>query len=313
MTLHLIPASRRRFLQSTISGGVAALACRTADAAPSASSHHWAMLADTHIAGDPTTVVRGTNMFENLNRIIDEVIREDPLPRGAIINGDCAYLKGLPADYTALRRCVDRLLDADIPVHMTMGNHDDRAPFYTTFSDNESGESPVEGKHVAVLETDTANLFLVDSLKEVNVVTGQLGQSQLLWLHGALKQRSDKPAIVVGHHNPQYLPKGSEAKISGLADTEALIETLHGQPQVQAYMFGHSHNWKLDKTPGGLHLINQPPCAYVFNQARPNGWVRMTLGEDQFSLELRALDKSHPQHGEKHVLEHRMSATPAAP
>ena len=94
MTLHLIPSMRRQFLQSTLAGGIATLACRSATAAPSTASNRWALLADTHMAGDEKTVARGVNMFDNLNRVIDEVLAEDPLPAGVVINGDCAYSEG---------------------------------------------------------------------------------------------------------------------------------------------------------------------------------------------------------------------------
>ena len=307
MTLHLIPTSRRRFFQTTVAGGFTAIACQPGIAAPDVATQPWALLADTHMASDKSTVARGTNMFDNLNRVIDELLAEDTLPAGVIINGDCAYLKGLSGDYKTLKQPIDRLVEAGLAVHMTMGNHDDRGPFYDAFADQKPDTELVAGKHVTVVRSSGANLFLVDSLKEVNVVTGELGKSQLDWLLDALQKHTDKPAIIIGHHNPQYLPKGSTAKVSGLADTAALVDVMHSQPHVQAYFFGHTHDWKLTKTAGRVHLINQPPVAYVFNQSRPNGWVRLTLGDEEFSVELRALDKSHPQHGEKQVLEHRFA------
>jgi hypothetical protein len=58
----------------------------------------------------------------------------------------------------------------------------------------------------------------------------------------------------------------------------------------------------MKKEANGLHEINLPPTAYVFNSAMPNGWVRATLSEGGLALELRALDPQHPQHGEKHQL-----------
>ncbi len=308
MTLHLIPTSRRRFLQTTVAGSVVSLAAPRCMAAPRVADNYWALLADTHIAGDSSTVARGVNMLDNLNRVIDEVLAEDPLPVGAIINGDCAYLKGLDADYATLRAPLGRLVEADIPVHMSMGNHDNRVPFYAAFENQKPASEAVAGKHVAVLEGEKANLFLVDSLKEVDVVTGELGKSQLDWLLQSLRQRDDKPAIVIGHHNTQFMPKGSTARVTGLLDTEAFIAALHSQPHVQAYVYGHTHDWKLTQTSGRLHLINQPPCAYVFNESRPNGWVRLMLGDDEFSVELRALDRSHPQHAEKHVLQQRFAS-----
>jgi predicted phosphodiesterase len=307
MTLHLIPSSRRQFLKTTITAGIATLACRPATAAPTVAPNRWALLADTHMAGDEKTVARGANMFDNLNAVISEVLTEDPLPAGVIINGDCAYLKGLDSDYQTLRRPIDRLLDAGVPVHMTMGNHDDRGPFYAAFAKQKPENEFVAGKHVAVLQCQDANLFLVDSLQLVNKVTGELGESQLQWLADTLQAHSDKPALIIGHHNPQYLPAGSTAQVSGLADTAAFVDVMHSQPHVQAYIYGHTHDWKLSKTAGRVHLINQPPCAYVFNESRPNGWVRMIVGKDEFSVELRALEESHPQHGEKHVLSHRIA------
>ena len=119
MTLHLIPRTRRQFLQSTVAGGIAALACRAATAAPSIDSNRWALLADTHMAGDEKTVARGANMFDNLNRVIDEVLAEDPFPAGVIINGDCAYLKGLDTDYRTLRPPTESIWSTNRHVHMS--------------------------------------------------------------------------------------------------------------------------------------------------------------------------------------------------
>ena len=51
-------------------------------------------------------------------------------PAGVFINGDCAYLKGLPDDYANLAQCVAPLSAAGLPLHVTMGNHDDRGPLY---------------------------------------------------------------------------------------------------------------------------------------------------------------------------------------
>lgn len=64
MTLHLIPTSRRRFLQTTIAGGITTLADRNAAAAANQSSSRWALLADSHIAGNKETIARGVNMVD---------------------------------------------------------------------------------------------------------------------------------------------------------------------------------------------------------------------------------------------------------
>ena len=223
-----------------------------------------------------------------------------------IINGDCARLKGRPKDYATFRSAVDRITEAGLPLHMTMGNHDDRDSFYGAFEKRKPEAALVEGKHVAVLPGNRANLFLVDSLNVVNEVAGKLGKTQLQWLADSLAEHRDKPAIVIGHHDPQVLPEGADEKNSGLTDTVKFFEVLHGQAHVQAYFYGHTHDWKLAQTSDSVHLINQPPCAYVFNAKRPNGWVRLRVREESLVVELRALDRNHPQHGETHTLEHRV-------
>ena len=312
MPLHLIPKSRRQFIprrqfiQGTVAAGFA-IGLNVTEAAEETDPNYWALLADTHIAGNEDEVARGIKMFDHLNRIVDELLTETPRPIGVIINGDCAYQKGLKEDYVTLRKPLDRLANAGLPIHMTMGNHDDRTPFYAAFASQNPGTQFVPGKHVTILTGENANLFLVDSLQTVDNVTGEIGEAQMNWLDAQLARHNDRPAMIIGHHNPQHLLEGSKAKVTGLADTSKFIELMHSHPHVQAYFYGHTHAWKLTKTSGRVNLINQPPCAYVFNKARPSGWVRLTLQDDAFSVELRALDQSHPQHGEKHTFESRFA------
>ncbi len=305
MPLHLLPQSRRQFLHTTLAGGAAVLAAQTVGAAePESAGEWWALLSDTHIAADPAAIARGVNMFDNLNRVIDQVLAEPSRPAGVIINGDCAYLKGLAADYATLSKALQRFSDAGLSVHMNMGNHDDRGPFYDAFKQQQPEHPLVEGKHVSVLESRWANLFLVDSLQHVNQVTGELGESQLDWLAKALDAHDTKPAIVIGHHNLQFRPAGSQERISGLSDSQEFIDALHARPHVQAYVFGHTHHWNVRRTDKQLQLINLPPCAYVFDDSHPNGWVRAEIGENGWTLELRALDPEHPQHGQQQKLQY---------
>lgn len=310
MPLHVIPPTRRRFLQTLLVGGTAWLSTRYTGAAESGPGEDWwALLSDPHVAADPKRSARGITMLDCLNRIIDEVLAEPSPPAGVIINGDCAFSKGLAADYVTLSTALVRLTDAGLPVHMTMGNHDDRAPFYNAFASQRADNPLVDGKHVSILSTPTTNLFLMDSLLEVPLVAGELGQPQLDWLASALDAHSDKPAIVIAHHNLQFLPKGSTAKIGGLRDSQELVDLLSTRPHVQAYIFGHSHRWNVGEKHDDLHLVNLPACSYVFKPEHANGWVKAKFGSDQLALELRALDHAHPQHGEQHELGYALAAS----
>lgn len=296
--LNVSPQSRRKFLVRSIAGGLTVL---SQPLFGSQSSSTWALLSDTHIAADPSTIAREVNMAENLQRVREEILTEKIEIAGAILNGDCAYLTGQQEDYQTLLGLTQPLVDAGLPLSFNMGNHDERVTFYDTFTNQRPEQAAVEGKHVTVIETPLVNWFLVDSMLKVNLVTGEIGTRQLHWLEQALDARADKPAVVMGHHNLQESAQEKNGKpyYTGIQDTIAFRDLLVSKKQVKAYIFGHTHNWSIQQPSHmeGLHLVNLPPVAYVFDPSRPSGWVRATPMQDAMMLELRALDPKHPEHG----------------
>ena len=298
MPIHLPPVSRRVFLGQAAGAAAGFLTFRHGwGAERSGDPDSIALLADTHVPGDPATTARETNMSANLRQVVAEVLAVRSKLGGVIVNGDCAYLKGLPGDYQNFARLVRPLGEASLPLHLTMGNHDDRQPLYQALADQRPTAPPVESKHVGVVETPKANWFLLDSMFQVNVVTGELGRSQLEWLAKALDAHADKPALLVAHHHPQFEPNAAGTAWSGLKDAKALFDLIAPRKHVKAYIYGHTHNWRLSKA-GDVHLINLPPVAYVFQKEHPNGWVQATLGDGGLRLRLQCLDKSHARHDE---------------
>jgi 3',5'-cyclic-AMP phosphodiesterase len=308
MPFHLDSQSRRRFLH-----GSAVLALTTATrtyAADAPDAETWALLSDTHIDADPAKVARETViMADHLKRVVAEVLVEKDSLSGVIINGDCAYLEGLAGDYVTFLELLAPLREAGLPIHFTLGNHDDRDIFRSSIAAG-SNSSPVEGKLCSLIETPFANLILLDSLRYVNKVEGEIGPEQLAWIATLLDRSAEKPAILIGHHYPQVfrediIPGEDKVKISGLIDSNDLMKSLDSHPAAKAYIYGHSHTWLVKKRESGVHEINLPPTAYVFSPERPNGWVRATISKDRIDLELRCLEPSHPQHGEKQQLKFR--------
>lgn len=295
MPVTLIPHSRRSFIQAS---AIAALSpwgiC--ADAAQEAP--WFAMLADPHIAADPAKTARGINMAGNLKKAVAEILAEPSLPEFAFVNGDCAFNVGLRADYETFRSLVQPLLDAGVPVHLTMGNHDDRGPFYELFPEAMAQPATALKRQVSTVESSQAVWIFIDTLKEVNKVTGEVGAEQRQWISTEIDRggATGKAVVVVGHHYPQDKPGESSGVISGLADTVEFLELLRSKPQVKAYIFGHSHNYGYKVADGGVHLVNQPPVGYLFDPTRPNGWIRGQLDAKSLTLELRALDKNHAEH-----------------
>ncbi|MEX2671978.1 MAG: metallophosphoesterase [Phycisphaeraceae bacterium] len=302
MPIHLPTVTRRRFLVGSAGAMAGLVSIRSLQAAgPNVDPNSFALLSDTHVAADANTVNRGIRMADHCRSAVGEVLEMTPRPAAVMINGDAAYLTGEPGDYRQLSDCLAPLAEADVPVHVTMGNHDDRGPFYDVMTEMRPEQPPLIGWHVGVVETDHANWIMIDSLDQVNVTPGLLGEDQLNWLAKILDTHDDKPAILYGHHYPQWKPRASGA-FNGLKDTEALFDVLKEHPQVKAYFFGHSHRWDITEREG-VHLINLPAVGYVFAPTETSAWVHAQLKPNGMDLTYQALNKDHDYHEQQVTLD----------
>jgi hypothetical protein len=297
MPIH-VPVSRRQFLKAGVgTGGGLLLPWRAWADGESADPNRWALLADTHIWENRKDKRNGVKPAENFLAAAAAISASNPRPAGAIIAGDCAAIEGNPGDYAVLSDVVKPLLDAKVPVHFALGNHDHREHFYAAFPGaRPEGKPAVADKHVSIIETPHANWFLLDSLQRTNYTPGLLGEAQLKWLAAALDARQEKPALIVAHHTPD-----PGAKSSGLHDTDALYEVILPRRQVKAYVFGHSHVWRLSKVED-LHLINLPATAWLFGGYRLRGWIDGLLKPDGATLTVRGLTPEVLHNGESHEL-----------
>jgi 3',5'-cyclic AMP phosphodiesterase CpdA len=234
-------------------------------------------------------------MATHLSAVVKEVLDYKERPDVALVVGDLAQKQGYTADYATFVDLLRPLREAGLPLHLTLGNHDHRDHFRAGAMDN--GIRPAGGRIAEVVALPRANLFILDTLDKTDAVTGTLGADQLAWLAKALDDRPDKPAIIVGHHDPMFEPPPMGKKPMGLTDTAELFQVLEPRRQVKAYVFGHTHAWAV-KQHNGIHLVNLPPTSYLFVEGKPSGWVNATLRPDGARLELRCLDPLHPQQGE---------------
>jgi 3',5'-cyclic AMP phosphodiesterase CpdA len=293
MPFQLPPISRREFLKRSILTGLgAALGQQAFAATRPTDANFWALFSDTHLAADRTQVNNGTNMADHFEQVSRELLSSAKRPAGLFITGDCAFNKGEAGDYAMLTGMLDPIRAGQIPVHIALGNHDNRERFWETLSQEKVAKRPLTNKQVALLETRHANWFILDSLETTLSTPGLLGSEQLDWLGSALDANSKKPALVLVHHNPGF--SGN----LGLKDTAPFMEIIRARRQVKAYIYGHTHTWKIEQDTSGIHLINLPPVAYVFRQGDPSGWVRADLRSDGLRLELRCLDQNHKAHGQ---------------
>lgn len=291
MPISLVPRddaglSRRAALGGLAGLGLAATAGWRVRADQPAPSPWIALVSDTHIAADPAARERDQTMTENLRAVVAGILAEPTSPAAVVIDGDLALKDGQPGDYATLLEFLAPLRQAGIPLHMTLGNHDDRAHFRAAVRVGAGPEASVEDRHLTVVEGAGLRLVLLDSLDQVNVTPGRLGERQLDWLARTLDAAPRTATVVFVHHNLAVVP-------GGLADTPALLALTLPRRQVKAIVYGHSHRWEVVREPvGWMHLVNLPAVAYPFHPDQPLGWVRCEPRADGADLELRCVGGS---------------------
>lgn len=294
MPIQLPPISRRNFLRrSLLTGAGLAFAPQLLAASRRTDATSFALLADAHIAADAAKMGRGVNMTDHWQAVAQEVVALPKRVANAFVIGDCAFNAGEPDDYAQFTKLLDPLRADGATLHLTLGNHDQREHFWTALKSQKAAKRPVADKQVALIKSKHVNWFMLDSLEKTLQTPGLLGAEQLQWLAETLDANRKTPAIVLVHHNP-----GTDNNIGGLKDTEALFEVIRPRKQVKAWIYGHTHNWKVTQDPSGIHLVNLPPVAYVFQQGDPSGWVHASTRGDGMKLELRSLDPTHTAHGQ---------------
>lgn len=294
MPIQLPPISRRVFLRrALLTGAGLALAPQLHAAMRRTDATAFALLADTHIAADPAKLTRAVNMTDHFNTVTREIIGLPQRPAGVFIVGDCALSSGEPGEYAQFTTLLDPLRADGLTLNLALGNHDHRENFWAALASQKAAKRPVADKQVALIKSKHVNWLLLDSLEKTLQTPGALGEAQLRWLGETLEANRKTPAVIVVHHNP-----GDDNKIAGLKDTGALFEIIRTRKQVKAWVYGHTHNWKVTQDPSGVHLVNLPPVAYIFREGDPSGWIHATTRRDGMKLELRATDPKHKAHGQ---------------
>jgi len=301
MPIHLGPLSRRQFLTRALAASAGlTLGPELVSAAQSSGEDSWALLSDPHLAADRALSFRGVNMASHFETVSAELLKLPNRPVGVLINGDCAYNSGQKQDYALLTELLKPLREKGLPVHLSLGNHDNRERFWEALTDERDTPRPLADRQVALLRSARANWFVLDSLETTLSTPGLLGREQLDWLARTLDANLDKPALVLIHHNP-----GINGGNMGLKDTFALLDIIRTRKQVKAYIYGHTHHWGVEQDGSGIHLVNLPAVGYVFQQGEPSGWVYANLDSNGMSIELRCVDQTHKAHGQKFNLQWR--------
>jgi 3',5'-cyclic AMP phosphodiesterase CpdA len=166
-----------------------------------------------------------------LEQAIETVISRHADADFCILAGDLADL-GQRAAYERLKTLVSRL---PIPVHITLGNHDDRPTFFSVFGHSFAAET---GKADKVIDAKGYRIIVLDS-SEPGRVDGVLEPVQVGWLRARLAEALDRPVIVVLHHNANALHIHSDT--IRMLEPDGFIAALKTHPDIRQVIAGHVH------------------------------------------------------------------------
>ncbi|MGB3780199.1 MAG: metallophosphoesterase [Tunicatimonas sp.] len=279
------PMPRKQFLKTSLGLSAAALGVPVSTFSYARTKNaHWAFLSDTHVAGDPEEAYRGFVPYQNLQTVVPQVLAAGP--EGVIINGDVARLSGEKPDYQRVQQLLSPLAQ-QLPVHMTLGNHDNRDNFSEVFP---GSATLVEGHYVHVIEAPPVRMILLDSLLYVNKVVGLLGKIQRSWLEMFLDSTSPKPTLIFVHHT-----LGDDD--SDLQDVERMFDIIRPHSSVKAVLYGHSHRYQYGQR-DDIQLINLPAVGYNFTDDQPVGWLEASLSAEGGAFTLHAIGGNRENDGQ---------------
>ncbi len=188
-------------------------------------------LTDTHLTR-PGVALYGLDPQARLRSAVQSINAEHGDAAFVVITGDLAHW-GEPQAYGALMEELSRL---QMPVHLLIGNHDDRAAFLATFAD-----APVDANgHVQFGFSAGGARFVALDTNEPGVSWGVFCDRRAGWLEEELVAHA-LPVYLFMHHPPfpVGIPAMDDISLREAASLRRVLEP-HRQ-RIRHLFFGHLH------------------------------------------------------------------------
>ena len=134
--------------------------------------------------------------------------------------------------YQRLRPLLSKI---QIPLFVTLGNHDKRENFLSVFNDTQTAST---GFVDFCIDREDHRVLVMDSL-DSGRDAGLLVSSQINWLRDKLDEASNKSVILVVHHNIVDLQISTDS--IRLDENRSLADTLQLHSDVRHVISGHVH------------------------------------------------------------------------
>jgi 3',5'-cyclic-AMP phosphodiesterase len=189
-------------------------------------------LTDTHLVV-PGRSLYGSDPARRLRQAVESINREHVDASFAIVTGDLAHW-GEAEAYVELREVLAALA---MPVHLLIGNHDDRTNFLQAFP----GTSADSNGFVQYAFTAGGIRHIALDSNEPGVSWGVFCEKRAQWLKQALSSSDGLPVHLFIHHPPFPVGIPSMDRIS-LRDATALRKAIEAhRSRIRHLFFGHIH------------------------------------------------------------------------
>lgn len=189
-------------------------------------------LTDTHLV-EPGGRIYGLDPLQRLRRAVASINAEHADAALCIVTGDLAHF-GEPAAYAALG---EALAGLGVPVHLALGNHDNRVHFRAAFP---GAPIDADGFVQFAIDSPVGRLLVLDT-NEPGVPHGVYCERRAAWLAATLAERPQDPAWLFMHHPPFAIGIPTMDRI-GLLDPALFAGALEPhRSRVRQLFFGHVH------------------------------------------------------------------------
>lgn len=193
------------------------------------------VMTDLHIVAQGETII-GIDPAIRLRSALKHAYRTHGDAKCLLLTGDLTH-HGTQVEYERLR---DILAEFPLPIHMTLGNHDDRENFLRVFPDTPLADGFVQN----AFDLDGYRLIILDSLDQSpdNPIhhSGLICPTRMAWLQSELRAAEDKEVLIFIHHPPMSVGFDGMDRI-GLRNRQELRDLLNEFGNIRHIIAGHVH------------------------------------------------------------------------
>ena len=190
------------------------------------------VISDTHIVPQ-NEVCNGLDSFKRFELAIESINNDHSNADFCILNGDIVDT-GKIEEYKRFKEVKSKL---NIPLYLTLGNHDNRDNFKQVFNDEYSDENGFIQK---VIEIKDHRIIILDTL-DINLIgEGRLCERRLNWLEENIKNNKKTPTIIIMHHHVSKI-KSPYIDVIALENPKDFFKILKQNSNIRHIISGHVH------------------------------------------------------------------------